>query len=1114
MFYLTSQLRFRNLQRSSSGEYGFFKEPSLQSGTRTRQDLLDSNYSHRLLDQPDGFTVRAASPSEAFGFILAALRRVEPEERRQVLMGRTLIADDAHCIGNLENIKNQIIVLRHGRDGVSGRLLDSGCHIIVPEGNEIRSSRNVIVVDRPSRGQFISALKQMNMSDGDAEKAARESGLNVTVFQRQRHHINFDLPDWAKPSSVGMLLPAVLAGKWDSSNQKDKEILCLLAGLDDYAPVEDRLNEFLIVDEPPLQKAGDVWALSAPTDAFQLTAKRLTKNHLDRFENAFRIVFSTIDGRVNIPPDEWLSYGVTGEKGYSKWLRHGLAETLLLIAERGLDAGMICVQSTQAYVEKVVKGLPGLSDDWRILASIRDVYPMLIEAAPRPFLDSLDDLIENRPDDARLLFSDQQHIIGAEGMHTGLLWGLELLAWSPEYLTEVALILARLASIDPGGVLHNRPINSLREIFLWWNPGTNAGTKQCLQALDLILEREPDAGWGLLERLLPTSSNSTSSQTVKPRWRDFGDLADDMRTRGGQIEYMLAIVDRALDHAGTDANRWQKILESQRSLAPAQQQRTLELLEQIAQEGNSTGDNSALWEVMREFVCKHRTYHYTGWALREPLITELEGIADKLAPKDVVRRHRWLFDEWLPNIPDSKSDGHDVEYHLEGVERLRNEAVDTILQTEGVKGLVRLGTTCEYPQFVASAATKRLSSAEETFDFVQEAILAGRRGITLAGYISRDAVIRFGEQWRNIIMTKAREETWPPSVAATLLLYWPDGLGKWQDVASLGEEVAAEYWSRKPIRIVEGSPEERIYEVERLIESKRAKEVFPCAAYQAAGLPTRILVDIFDATLNELKEIRTEEAACKITLKSYDISEYLKQLRARADMPREALAVREYETLPLLGPMYSKELTIHELMAEDPSFFVSVICDVYLQANRDENERRILTSEERKMAEAKAEAGFRLLYGMKAIPGRDENGDINETELLEWVNTARRLAAEEDRAVVSDQMIGSTLAHIEEDPEDQAWPHRAVRRVIDELAAPEIEQGIYIGRFSMRGVYSKALYEGGNQERELEQQYRRWAEASRSRWPRTAALMDKIAEGWRREAVREDEEAEQERLEF
>jgi hypothetical protein len=49
LFCLISQLPFRTLQRSSSGEHGFFKEPSPQSGNRTRQDLLDGNYSHRIL---------------------------------------------------------------------------------------------------------------------------------------------------------------------------------------------------------------------------------------------------------------------------------------------------------------------------------------------------------------------------------------------------------------------------------------------------------------------------------------------------------------------------------------------------------------------------------------------------------------------------------------------------------------------------------------------------------------------------------------------------------------------------------------------------------------------------------------------------------------------------------------------------------------------------------------------------------------------------------------------------------------------------------------------------------------------------------------------------------
>ena len=123
-------------------------------------------------------------------------------------------------------------------------------------------------------------------------------------------------------------------------------------------------------------------------------------------------------------------------------------------------------------------------------------------------------------------------------LHTGLLWGLETLAWSPQYLPRVALVLAKLARLDPGGRMVNRPINSLRKIFLWWYPGTNASQEQRLAALDLILAREPQVGWELLATLLPHSVSSSTSPTAKPRWSNFGDLPEDTYTRRIQFQYL------------------------------------------------------------------------------------------------------------------------------------------------------------------------------------------------------------------------------------------------------------------------------------------------------------------------------------------------------------------------------------------------------------------------------------------------------------------------------------------------------------------------------------------------------------------------------------------------
>ena len=188
-----------------------------------------------------------------------------------------------------------------------------------------------------------------------------------------------------------------------------------------------------------------------------------------------------------------------------------------------------------------------------------------------------------QPKKIRFPSGDAVWIPGFDGgaMHTGLLWGLETIAWIPDYLPQIALILARLASLDTGGRLLNRPINSLHEIFLWWHPCTNAPIDRRLAALDLILSREPVVGWELLAKLLPNATPSISHPTVKPRWRDFGDLPEESRTGRGQLIYLSEIVDRSLEHVGSDPLRWQAVLESIRVISTEQQEKALANLNDI-----------------------------------------------------------------------------------------------------------------------------------------------------------------------------------------------------------------------------------------------------------------------------------------------------------------------------------------------------------------------------------------------------------------------------------------------------------------------------------------------------------------------------------------------------
>ena len=89
---------------------------------------------------------------------------------------------------------------------------------------------------------------------------------------------------------------------------------------------------------------------------------------------------------------------------------------------------------------------------------------------------------------------------------------------------------------------------------------------------------------------------------------------------------------------------------------------------------------------------------------------------------------------------------------------------------------------------------------------------------------------------------------------------------------------------------------------------------------------------------------------------------------------------------------------------------------------------------------------------------------------------------------------------------DGAKPVVAIREVIEECESEKLERGFLIGLFNLRGCYTKGIYDGGKQERELASEFENYANVC-VRWPRTAAVLRRVSQDYLRGAEREDEEA-------
>ena len=196
----------------------------------------------------------------------------------------------------------------------------------------------------------------MGLPEDDARVLARSCGRSVTILMRLFPSGDAGLPEWVKAERT--LVPALLAGAWDSAFEEDKKIVRRLAEADDYEKYEAQLRRFQRMDDPPIDREGTVWKVRAPVDAFVHLAHLLGGDDIGRLKAAIVEVFSETDTSLDAesPPKAW----ERPQPRHSSWLRDGLATTLLQIAVNHEGAGLQIGQTTpQGFVDDLINTCPG-----------------------------------------------------------------------------------------------------------------------------------------------------------------------------------------------------------------------------------------------------------------------------------------------------------------------------------------------------------------------------------------------------------------------------------------------------------------------------------------------------------------------------------------------------------------------------------------------------------------------------------------------------------------------------------------------------------------------------------------------------------------------------------
>lgn len=1031
--------------------------------------------------------IRAVSVDDGLAFAACSMMAVPPEDAEPIL-ARSLLVHDGLTLRRLDRTSSLLILLPYEEGLQREAHLVENHHVVFvitdPDGDadiELPPHDHLALRD---------SLAAAGVPPDSLDRYVRAGTKSLEALRRVATRFGQrDPDDWARDLAHRAVRRAWLAGGWNQSRSGDDEVLSGLceAELDS---LDERLREAIRRPDPLFTRVGATWAVASPHDSWRTARRLVTEGDLDALERAVQIVLGAVDPRLELPAEDRWAAAMHGKAPvHSSNLRKGLARTIALLGARGDDVRLAGGRSAREWAERVALSLftrANEDETAQLWTSISGVLPLLAEAAPDALLRAISEATHGEDPLAKRLFQDTDDRWNVSSPHSGLLWAIEVIAWSEKHMAYAAETLAALAEIDPGGRLSNRPSASLLAIFRPWSPQTSASLDARIQTLESLARRHPDASWDLLLSLFPSNSEF-GMQSQTPEFRDWA-TETAPATRADLLTTVEAAGSLVLEFAKADPSRWKEIVPKFDRLPPDVRTEAIDGMSTLSAHELTADQSNALWEALNGYVRHHREYADAAWSLSEDWLGQLAEVAQTLTPAKPADVNRWLFEDWHPDIG---VPADDLSTYDASLGERREAAIAQVLADDGLVGVRRLAVSVELPWAVGSALAATTDSVD--VEVIGDLGSEDRAAVQFAeGFARRRLRGSIDDIRRWVDHFDGR-----PLLQSRLLQFAEDVSTAWDALRDYDEAVGNAYWSEfSPYG--RGADFPHINEaIQNLLAHGRAAIAVDALSMYAARHEDEVDENLVTQALQEFGTRDDPEAR---SVSAYDISRLLGFLKKRG-VDEVRIALLEWRYLPLL--QHDAEMpALQRLLANDPRTFVQMIELVFKPASARNEERVERSSSD----SALASNAFRLLREWKVVPGTNEDGVVEAEGLRTWLDTARQLLEEADRSEIGELQIGEVFAHSPEDS-DGTFPSLPVRDVLEEAPDERLARGFSIGVYNKRGVTSRGMTEGGQQEYDLADKYAAWAEAVQASHPRTAATLRDLAESYREEGRRNDEEA-------
>ena len=656
------------------------------------------------------YYVQAQTREEAIAFVAASALGSD-DAWGAALLSKALVVKTEDAWNSLVRHTSPLALIRAFDGNVSARVATGrGHHVITPLHTNEDPRGNGDTLPRLGRDETVTALTSMGLSEPKARMLARKTARSLPIIRRFLiDEAGGRMPGWAVMDAHSCLPPLALIGQWDEDNEHDKVIVGQVTGRP-YEEVAHELAALALTEDSPLTKIGSRWRFLSHEEAWHLLAPRLTAAEVGRFQEAATTILGVESPQFEMPVAERHLANIHGKVvPHSGALRDGIARALALMGNQGDRARN--VPNASYLPERILRDVLTGNEGWQIWGTLDRHLAKLAEAAPEATLSAIEQRLSTAPDTLGDLFAQEGDLLFGGSSHTGLLWALERLAWSPDYFSRVSIVLARLALIDPGGHISNRPAESLSAMFLpRFRPRfrvSETSDADRLETLGMLLSRHPEPGWKTLVNAYP-SSHGFVVDREPPSWRPWGQDGVPKPT-WAEIRVFVEGMERLLiEHVENNADRWTDVVGIISRLSPDALRQATDLLTQRTDAIRQHPSSITLWAKLREELNRHRSFSDVHWAMAATDLEPLAAIYEALTPADPAAAYAWLFDGW-PDPPEG-TDHDDPGGHFAKMEEARQTAIAVAYESDGAEAILSIAESAQQPEQVGRAFTMRMGT--------------------------------------------------------------------------------------------------------------------------------------------------------------------------------------------------------------------------------------------------------------------------------------------------------------------------------------------------------------------------------------------------------------------